>query len=227
MSAMGNRNGRGELEPVCLPAEAFAAALSNIDDLAEMKLALHCLAALQQKEGAYRYLREDELRHDKVLLDALGGRAALDDALRRAAENGILLVASVNLGDETRSLYTWNDADGRLWQRQVEAGNWKPASGQEIEALPPRTTLFQVYEDNIGVLTPMLAEAIEAAEREHPREWVEDAIRLAAERNARSWRYIAKVLESWQQEGRSREDDAGDALRQGWRSGKWADFIET
>ena len=227
MSGMDTPNGRGALEPICLPAEAFAAALANIDDLAELKLALHCLAALQQKEGAYRYLRDDELRHDEILQRTLGGLTALDDALRRSVENGVLLDARVDFGDETRRLYTLNDADGRQWQRLIEAGQWQPASGQEIEALPPRPSLFQVYEDNIGALTPMLSEAIQAAEREYSREWVEDAIRLAAERNARNWRYIAKVLDSWQQEGRSREDDAGSAQRQPWRSGKWADFIET
>ena len=227
MSGMGNPNGRGALEPVCLPAEAFAAALANIDDLAELKLALHCLAALQQKEGAYRYLREDELRHDEVLLRALGGQSALKIALEMAIADGTLLKASIDLGDETRRLYTWNDADGRQWQRLIEAGKWQPGKGHEIETLPPRLSLFQVYEDNIGVLTPMLSEAIQDAASVYPREWIEDAVRLAAERNARNWRYIAKVLDSWQQEGRSREDDAGDAQRQPWRSGKWADFIET
>lgn len=227
MSGMGNPNGRGALEPVCLPAEAFAAALANIDDLAELKLALHCLAVLQQKEGAYRYLREDELRQDEDLLGALGGQSALESALRRAVANGALLEACIHVGDGELRLYTMNDADGRHWQRLIEAGKWQPGKGNEIETLPPRPSLFQVYEDNIGVLTPMLSEAIQDAASVYPREWIEDALRLAAERNARNWRYIAKVLDSWQQEGRSREDDAGDAQRQPWRSGKWADFIET
>ncbi len=224
---MSSANGRQELEAIRLPAGAFSAALAEIDHLAELKLTLHCLAALQQKEGQYRYLRYDELRADKVLTRALGSDYALDDALARAIARGSLLEAHIDLGDERRRLLTWNDASGRAWQAQIETGQWQPALADEIQVLPARPSLYQLYEENIGALTPMIAEAIKDAESSYPRYWIEDALRYAVERNARNWRYIAKVLEAWRQEGRSRENHGGDPQRQPYRRGEWQDFIES
>ena len=47
-------------------------------------------------------------------------------------------------------------------------------------------------------------EELRAAEQDYPPGWIEEAIRLAVERNARNWRYIRRVLERWQAEGKDR-----------------------
>jgi DnaD/phage-associated family protein len=62
-----------------------------------------------------------------------------------------------------------------------------------------------VYEQEIGVITPSISDALGAAAERWPEQWVIEAIRLAATRNARSWRYAEAVLERWEAEGR---DDA-------------------
>lgn len=197
-----------------LPALFFSQLLPAIDDLAELKLTLVALSMLRQKDGDYRFLRHEELLADADLLRGLAAVDAaadpleiLDAALERAMERGSLLAARVVTGEEgeSRRLYFLNDERGRVLQRRAQSGQWRPSSADEIELLPPRPTLFAIYEENIGVLTPMLAEAIIEARESYPREWIEDAIRYAVERNARSWRYISKVLDVWQQEGRSRE----------------------
>ena len=224
---MSSANGRLELEAVRLPADAFAA-LTDIDHLAELKLSLHCLATLQQKEGRYRYLRYEELRGDENLKRGLGAGKTLDDALRRAIARGTLLEAQLDLGEKRRRLFTWNDERGREWHAQIQAGHWQLTHADEIEALPPRPSLYALYEENIGALTPMVAEAIKDAESEYPREWIEEALRYAVERNARSWRYIAKVLEGWRQEGRSHEKAGRNpGQRKRYTAGKWKDFIES
>ena len=152
----------------------------------------------------------------------------LGAALACAMERGTLLAAQIETSDETRRLYFLNDERGRELQQQAQSGKWRPSAADEIEVLPPRPTLFAIYEENIGVLTPMLAEAISEAQASYPRDWIEDAIRYAVERNARSWRYISKVLEAWQQEGRSRETSG--RLPRGPRrytAGKRKDFIKS
>ncbi len=222
-------------EDVKLPAQVFSRLLPAIDDLAELKLTLVALSMLRQKEGDYRFLRYDELLADAALMRGLAAvdrerdaRQILDAALERALERGTLLAAHVATGDETRRLYFINDERGRALQRQAQSGQWRPAAADEIEVLPPRPTLFAIYEENIGVLTPMLAEAIKEAQASYPRDWIEDAIRCAVERNARSWRYISKVLDAWQQEGRSRETSG--RLPRGPRrytAGKRKDFIKS
>ncbi len=222
-------------EDIKLPAQVFSRLLPAIDDLAELKLTLVALSMLRQKEGDYRFLRHDELLGDADLMRGLAvvdtatdASEILETALRRASERGALLAAQIETGDRTRRLYFINDERGRELQRQAQSGQWRPAAADEIEVLPPRPTLFAIYEENIGVLTPMLAEAIKEAQATYPRQWIEDAIRYAVERNARSWRYISKVLEAWQQEGRSRETSG--RLPRGPRrytAGKRKDFIKS
>lgn len=225
---MSSANTVQMLEALRLPAAEFAAALADIDHLAELKLALRMMAMLQQKEAPYRYLRYDELLADDILMRALKTQAALDDALQRGIARGAWLEARIDSDGWTKRLFAWNDADGQAWQGQIQAGEWRPAAADEIDVLPPQPSLYALYEDNLGLLTPMIAEAIRDAERAYPREWIEDAIRYAVQRNARSWRYVHKVLENWQQEGRSREEAGRDPGRQKrYTAGKWKDFIES
>ena len=225
---MNRANGRQQLEAVCLPAEAFAAALADIDHLGELKLCLHCLALLQQKEGRYCYLRHAELQEDTILLQALGSSKALEDALRKATKRGSLLEAQITLDGQRRRLFTWNDEAGRDWQARILAGEWQLDPAQEIQTLPPRPSLYQLYEENIGVMTPMMAQSIGDAANEYPHEWIEEAMRYAVERNARSWRYIIKVLAGWRQEGRSHEETGRNPEgRRRYTDGKWKKFIQS
>lgn len=199
-----------DLEPVALPAYFFSELLPAIDDLAELKLTVFCLAALGQKEGKHRYLRFSELQSDESLQKALAaaGSAWLETLrvnLNRAVARGALLEAAIAPGETVECFYLPNDTKGQALYEQIQRGDWRPTADDDIEVLPPRPSIYALYEENIGALTPMIAESLAEAQASHPREWIEDAIRYAVERNARSWRYISKVLEAWQQEGRSRE----------------------
>ena len=40
-----------------------------------------------------------------------------------------------------------------------------------------RPSIFSLYEQNIGLLTPLLAEQLVEAERRYPAGWIEDAAR--------------------------------------------------
>jgi DnaD/phage-associated family protein len=65
-----------------------------------------------------------------------------------------------------------------------------------------RSTIFKVYEQNIGPLTPMIGDQIKAAETEYPEGWIADAIRVAVAANHRSWRYIEGILKNWMVDGK-------------------------
>ncbi len=69
--------------------------------------------------------------------------------------------------------------------------------------LDDRPEEFTEYESNIGMLTPVIAQNLLEAIKHYPKGWVSDAIKVAAENNARSWRYIEKVLENWQAHGKN------------------------
>jgi len=199
-------------EPVSLPAYFFNELLPLIDDLAELKVTIFTLAALQQKDGDYRFLRFDEFIADEqlmrglaVLNESMTALQMLNGALDKTIARGTLLMSEVHVKGEVKRYYTSADTAGRALHQRILAGEWRPSANREIELLPARPSIFGLYEDNIGVLTPMIVDSLKDAEATYPREWLEEAMRLAVEGNKRNWRYIRAILERWQQEGRGRE----------------------
>jgi DnaD/phage-associated family protein len=222
-------------KPVPLPAAFFSELLPLIDDLAELKVTLFCFWALYQKEGRFRYLRRRDFANNTALMDGLRAadpatdpQIALDFALDKACERGTILCADVKLGSGADRLYFVNTVLGRMALDQIAAGEWRPGDAEHpLEILPQRPNVFQLYEDNIGPLTPMIADALKDAQGDYPSHWIEDAMRVAVENNARNWRYVMAVLERWRAEGRSgeiTEKSTPDGRR--YVSGTYADFIE-
>lgn len=230
----------GKTHTLMLPALVVTELLALIDDLAELKVTLFMFWAVQQREGIYRYLRLEDFIADTHLMRALGAidgqlesydhaHDQLDRALARAVERETLLSVDVNIEGETTHLYFINAEPGRVAVEQIRKGEWKPGTAQNpIEILPERPTIYRLYEENIGPLTPMIAESLKDAERDYGVRWIEDAIRIAVENNALTWRYVQSVLTRWQKEGKRDEIDAKSDQRDGKRyiSGKYADFIE-
>lgn len=222
-------------QSIALSAQYLRLFLAEIDDFSELKLTIFCFWALQQKEGNYRYLRYAEILDADDMLQGLrliarksDASELLNGAIDRAIGRGTLLEARIELDGKTQRLFVMNDEPGQMIHRQILAGEWIPSGDDEIEILPVRPTLFGLYEENIGVLTPMIVDSIKDAESSYPYEWINDAIKYAVERNARNWTYIRKVLESWQREGRSREKPGQHLERhKRYTTGKWKDFIES
>lgn len=65
-----------------------------------------------------------------------------------------------------------------------------------------RPSIYQLYEQNIGLLTPMIASQLEDAEDHYPADWIEAAFSEAVQRNKRNWKYISAILRRWETEGR-------------------------
>jgi DnaD/phage-associated family protein len=73
-------------------------------------------------------------------------------------------------------------------------------SEKEVEAAG---AVFTCYENNIGVITPVIRdEILEALDEAYPVEWILDAIKISAEQNKRSWAYARAILERWKVEGK-------------------------
>ena len=62
--------------------------------------------------------------------------------------------------------------------------------------------IFSLYEDNIGMLTPILVEKLEEAEKLYPYSWIEKAFEEAIIHNRKSWSYIQAILKRWSQDGK-------------------------
>lgn len=210
---------KSKLSPTAFPVLFFSDLLPMIDDLAELKVTLFCFWALHQKEGQYRYLARREFSAAPSLIEGL--RAArpdvdpetiLDAALARAVERGTLLCESAEVDAVVERFYFVNSERGRIAVKQLREQQWYPGDVPvSIEILPERPNIFRIYEQNIGNLTPMIADALKDAERDFPADWLEDAIRAAVENNKRSWRYILSILKRWEKEGRGYDPSKGRA----------------
>ena len=67
-----------------------------------------------------------------------------------------------------------------------------------------RPNIFVLYEQNIGVLTPLIADQLRDMEKTYPPDWIDEAFEIAVSRNKRHLRYIQSVLKRWETEGRRR-----------------------
>jgi DnaD/phage-associated family protein len=223
-----------KLSATAFPAQFFSELLPMIDDLAELKLTLFCFWALSQKEGRFRYLCESDWQHPNLLeslhtvTPTMEVQAVRTAALKAALKRGTLIKVNVEMESRQETLYFVNTALGRTAVAQIKAGAWQPGNIAPVEILPERLNIYALYEANIGLLTPHIADALKDAEQEYPLNWIEEAIRAAAELNKHSWRYIDSILKRWEREGRSRDEvrRVSEANGVEYLAGQFADFIE-
>jgi DnaD/phage-associated family protein len=212
----------GKVRGVNIPEPVFTDLVPIVDDLAELKLTLHVLWRLGQQQGKVRYLRRADLVADQVLLASLGDspNEALAATLARAIERGTLLQTKTAEGEE---IYFANTPKGRAAVEAISHGRWP----DELESAG-RPNVFALYEQNIGLLTPFIADELREAEQTYPMEWIEDAFREAVSLNKRSWKYIRAILERWRTEGR--DDEAGqrpgEADRRRYVEGEYGEYIK-
>jgi len=200
----------GKVRIVGLPEPTFTELIPIIDDLDELKLTLHVLWRLGQQRGKVRYLRRRDLESDRVLLTGLENapEETLRSALERAVERGTLLRFEMNASspasivaeaskETPEELYFANTPKGRAAVEAIARGEWP----DDLESAG-RPNIFTLYEQNIGMLTPLIAEELREAEHVYPCEWIEEAFREAVRLNKRSWKYIRAILERWSTEGK-------------------------
>ena len=149
-------------------------------------------------------------------------------ALEQAQANGVLLRVRARVDGEIVSWYFFNtdrsrravarlqrgelepetllDAEGFLGQFSTAGGEGEmTGTSGMLHALAlelDRPNIFTLYEQNIGLLPPLVAEELREAGERYPAEWVEEAFRLATQQNKRKWSYIRAILRRWETEGK-------------------------
>lgn len=229
-SFTGFPSGKVHLTPI--PAQFFGDLLPEIDDLGEMKVTLYAFWFIDHLEAPVRYMTYADFSSDERLVKGLGGET-LQDALERATQRGTLLKVQVKQpggsADGEAVLFFLNTPRGRAAVQAIQNGEWQP----NLQEHPPvsleieRPNVYRLYEENIGPLTPLVADMLREAERTYRAEWIEEAIRIAVQNNVRRWKYVEAVLRGWQEEGRdgtNRRDSEKDRRR--YFEGEYADYIE-
>jgi DnaD/phage-associated family protein len=199
-----------------IPGRFFTELLPEITSIDELRVTLAMFRMLAELGGYEAPIPEQKLLADRPLRDAFrvdgttgtDVRAAIHDALDRAVARGTLLRVKARTGRRTASWYFLHTAVTRELVRAIQRGALAPPRAMWTEERPPEVsadppTPFFLYEQNIGPLTPMVADRITRAMDDYPLQWIEDAIEEAVAYNRRSWRYIERILETWSQQGRS------------------------
>ena len=207
---------------VHVPEVFFTTLLPQVRSVVELKLTLHLMWVLSRRTGTPRCVEYSELAGDRKLLESLKieeGPRPTEDYLREGLElavtRGSVLHVRLRRTASDQSWFFLNTATSRDAVAALQAGEYSyseaalgPEPINEVQVYRPN--VFALYEQNIGSLTPMIAERLMAAEAQFPDEWIEEAIGLSVEYNKRNWRYVEAILQRWETEGK---DDGVDRRR--------------
>ena len=186
--------------------DSFIRLLNEIEDAAELKVALYAIWRIEHIEGNFRALRESDFEAESLGLSVKEIRRGL----KKCLERGTMLKAE----NEADVFYFLNSPRGRLAVDSFLKGKLSGVGSAARE----RTNLFKLYEENIGPLTPLIADTLKDAESTYAAEWISDAIGLAVENNKRNWKYIEAILKRWKEEGRAEKQDRRNDKKDGQQS---------
>ncbi|NJN17290.1 MAG: DnaD domain protein [Oscillochloris sp.] len=196
---------------VSLPPELFSEILPAITLPSELKVTLHVFYRLSRQRSTPRRIGWDDLQADRVLRRSLRAISKLRppeelliEGLEAAVTRGTLIHLPQPTEGRVVNWYLVNTTANREWVRSLDAARVALAAPEQAVERPG---LIGLYEQNIGLVTPMLIDELREAEERYPAEWIEAAMREAVRSNARSWRYIRKVLERWAANGRQDATD--------------------
>jgi DnaD/phage-associated family protein len=210
-----------KMKPVIVPDLFFSDLLPQIEDLGELKLTLHCFWLLNEQATTAKFLRGDDLRGDQTLLRSLHlnsnlrtPQQALADALERAVARNTLLRLEIETdsapkdgkpGVKVEDWYFINTPKGRqtlALVREGRLGDLQAAIPDEARLKVNRPNVFVLYEQNIGMMTPLIADQLRDMEKSYPPDWIDEAFVIAVAENKRKLRYILAILKRWETEGK-------------------------
>lgn len=186
----------GRLAFTSVPNLLFSEWLPATQDLAQVKIALHIFYLLSQKKNSPRFVTLEELRGDATLMRSLDFK---DENLTRGLEQAVASGALLQAEADGAAWYFFNTPESRRALEKIQNGELKFAADVRVahDDVQETPNIFKLYEQEIGMLTPIIADELKEAEADYPPEVILDAFRIAAENNVRSWKYVSKILLDW------------------------------
>jgi DnaD/phage-associated family protein len=207
----------GDSAPV--PTSFLIDIVPSITSIEEMQVSLALFRLLHTAGGFNEPLAEMTIVRDRLLRSALrvdGSPRAPDARIAKGLDLAIArgtLIRLVSSESLSRAIFYYlNSPENRTSIRLMETGELAPPQVLWPKERSPsismdRPNAFRLYEQNIGPLTPLIADQISRAIEDYPDDWIEDALSEAVAYNRRSWRYVTRILENWQSQGRRDTDD--------------------
>ena len=186
-----------------LPDTFFHQLLRDIDDVAELKVTAYFLWRVEHMDGPFRALSKMDFSVKELGLAA--------DEITRGLESAVKRGSLLKVQREAAVYFLLNSPRGRAAVQVIESGEWNPKSRKSFPL--ERPNVFKLYEENIGPLTPLIADALKDAEESYSPEWIADVIEIAAKNNKRNWKYCEAILKRWKEEGRHGKKDKQNAVK--------------
>ena len=200
-----------------LPDGFFHHLLKEIKDADELKVTAYFLWRVEHMDSPIRAMKKMDFDVKELGLSA----AEIKSGLEKAVQRGSLLTVK----KDADVYFLLNSPRGRAAIQSIKSGKWIPSA----EYAPvERPNVFKLYEENIGALTPLIADVLKDAEDLYEPEWIADAIELAVKNNKRNWKYCEAILKRWKEEGRAEKQNRRDSEkdRRKYVEGEYSDFIE-
>ena len=193
-----------------VPNQLFGPLLASIQDVTELKCTLRAIWLIHHKKGYPRFISLGELTSDRVLVSGLQGytdqpSVAIATAVDSAVTRGSLLCVTSNNANVRQQMYFLNTEPNRNFIHKLNGDIIEPCDTDQVAdpgvSNPPN--IFSLYEQNVGIITPLMVDVLIEAEERYPQTWIHEAFKLAVESNGRNWRYISRILDRWTTEGKA------------------------
>jgi DNA replication protein len=201
-----------------LPDKFFHELMKEIDDAAELKVTLYFLWRVERMDSPFRALSKMDFDVKELGLSA----DEIKQGLEKAVKRGSLL----KVQKEAQVYFLLNSPRGRAGVQAIESGKWNPSSATSAQPME-RPNVFRLYEENIGPLTPLIADALKDAEELYSDEWIADVIEIAVKNNKRNWKYCEAILKRWKEEGTHGQKDQQNAVKdfERYREGRFSEYF--
>ncbi|MDQ3045289.1 MAG: DnaD domain protein [Chloroflexota bacterium] len=205
---------------VSVPSSFFTDVLPQISDMSELHAVLATFHLASLSGGIESPISQAALLRNRPLREALRTSGSPREPDRRIQIGLDLAVGRGTLLQFTADSLIWYYVNTPVNQALISAmsrGAVAPPMAlwhdeQMPQITPDKPNVFRLYEQNIGVLTPLIADRLVTAIEAYSAQWIEDAIGEAVTYNRRSWRYVERILSQWSTTGRR---DIADQFKDG------------
>ena len=196
-----------------VPAQLFTEILPRLHNESQLRATLYTWYAIMSKGSGQRYVYLSQLLTDPVLLSwftHLGGKNGIQRGLDQSCREGIFL--QLQIGEDDKILAPNDESGARLITdmksesvaHHNQSRDSSPETNYETTVV---SNVVEKYENEIGMLTPVIADMIAIAEQMYPTTWILEALDIAAQSNARSWKYVTAILARWKNEGKNNDNE--------------------
>ena len=188
--------------------------IKNLNNINEIKIFLRIIHLIYQKQNLNTETFElsfDEISNDPVTLKLLGPNSLTKDQITKKLKeicDVLIMKDFIN-----QKIYT-NKVTG-ITKTVFHMETFEKTNDPVISENNPKN-IFELYEDNVGMLNPMIVDELIQAENKFPFNWIVDAVKESITRNKRNWKYIHTILETWDREGKNNGRTLGNSEKTGY-----------